>query len=164
MIRTLFALMLGASAAVAEETIFYMPSGDPAMAAAMEEARASLPLFLKNVLDQRGIGPTGAALKVAFQTEDAAHPVEYIWVSPFLFLPDGRMAGLSTNAGQYADVKADQTTTFARDQVVDWSWRPGDGKAWGDYTTRVVFAAQKADAKALMGVDFSDPIVPPDWK
>lgn len=160
------ALLLAALLAtpVAAQDTFTTKADDPALVAAMEEARASLPLFLQNTVDPRGIGPSGAALKVAFPTEDAEHPVEYIWVSPFIFLPDGRLAGLSTAAGQFAKVEQDKTTTFTRDQIVDWSWRPGDGKAWGDYTTRVVFAAEKADPKALMGVDFSDPVVPPEWK
>lgn len=159
----LLALLLAAAPAAAEET-FTTKADDPALSKAIEEARATLPLFLQNTVDPRGIGPASAALKVAFPTEDAAHPVETIWVSPFVLLPDGRLAGVSTAAGQYAKVEKDKTTTFARDQIVDWSWRPGDGKAWGDYTTRVVFAAEKADPKALMGVDFSDPIVPPSWK
>lgn len=163
--KLLLAMCLMSSAALAEDKTFLTPKDDPALAQAMTEAQATLLTFLQHVTDTRGIGREGAALKVGFATKDAEHPVEYIWMSPFIFLPDGKVAGLALNAGQYAtEVQANKTSTFEKTQIVDWGWRPGDGKAWGEYTTRAIFAAEKADAKALLGVPFSDTPLPPDWR
>ena len=156
--KLLLALCLWSSAALAETP------ADPAMTQAVSAAQSTLMTFLQHVVDTRGIGPSSAGLNVAVETGDATHPVENIWVSPFIILPDGKVAGLALNSGDYAKtVEANKTITFTKAQIVDWSWRPGDGKVWGEYTTRVHFAAKGLNAKEKLGVDFSDPIVPPDW-
>lgn len=157
--RLILALCLTASAALAEGEV-----PDAEMAAAVTAAQSTLMTFLQNVVDPRGIAPPSAGLNVAVQTGDAAHPVENIWVSPFVFLPDGKVAGLAVHAGTWAkEVQADKTLTFTRDQIVDWSWRPGDGKVWGEYTTRAHFAAKGLDAKENLGAEFSPTPLPPEW-
>ncbi|NBZ87091.1 DUF2314 domain-containing protein [Stagnihabitans tardus] len=158
-------LLAWTSAAQAEEKIFAMASDDPAMMAATEEALATLPVFMDHVIGPRGIAKEGAVLKACVETGDAEHPSECFWFSPFLLLPDGKIAGMSLNEGVYTDkVKADAPFAFGREQVIDWGWRPGDGKAWGEYTTRVIFEAQGADAEALLGLPFSETPLPPEWK
>ncbi|MCW1920612.1 DUF2314 domain-containing protein [Rhodobacter sp. KR11] len=160
----LLTLMLS-SAALAEETTFAVDPSDPALQAATQEALTTLPTFLEQVVGPRGVAKDGAAIKACFQTGDTAHPSECFWFAPFILLPDGKIAGMSMNAGVYAkEIKADQALNFDRTQVADWGWRPGDGKAWGEYTTRAIFAAEELDAAALLGLPFSDTPLPPEWK
>ena len=162
--KPLLLSLLLSSAAWAEDAPLAIDSTDPALQAATQEALATLPAFLEQVVGPRGVAKDGAAIKACFETSDSEHPSECVWFAPFILLPDGKIAGMSMNAGVHAtEIKADQPVNFDRTQVSDWGWRPGDGKAWGEYTTRAIFAAQGLDPQSLLGLPFSESPLPPDW-
>lgn len=137
---------------------------DPAMTAAVAAARKSLPAFLEAMLDAQGYGPDGGYLKVGFAVEDPAIGVENIWVGPFRRLGNNRFVGLLANEPQaMPGLHNGDRVEFTQKMIVDWNLAAGDGRFWGDYTTRVVVSRLPADQARPLRKRFIEPPVPAAW-
>lgn len=135
---------------------------DLEMNAAMDAARASLPLFLENATEGGGTSIVGAGIKVAFPTgNDGA---EIIWVNPFRWDGGAKFVGLLSNQPNYlGDLNAGDQVAFSIDMVRDWSLSGPSGQMFGNYTTRVMIPQlDQETAVALTQMLSADP-VPAGW-
>lgn len=165
MLRTLFLAMAMAGPIVAQDTVIPYAEGDPQMAAAIAEARATLPLFLTHALDAEGNSVMGAVIKVGLPTV-AGSPVdpEHIWVAPFALLSDGSFVGLLANEPAYlGSFRAGDRVDFTQAMISDWHFDAPSGRYWGSYTSRVMHAAGAFGDTPFDQLFEPDP-VPPDWR
>lgn len=114
--------------------IVRLPAGDPAMAAAVRDARAGLDAFLKLAADPPS-NATHFSLKVGLPIDD--RNVEYVWVRPFK-LEGGEFVGRLVNTPKdFPSLKYGQQILFDRANIIDWTYRDGDSLR-GHFTTCVL--------------------------
>ncbi|MCB1330436.1 MAG: DUF2314 domain-containing protein [Maritimibacter sp.] len=159
------ALILAPLAAPAQtettaETI-RIPQGDPAMAAAIETAQATLPMVFAAVLDADGRAHPAFTLKVAFPVETGE---EVIWVSDVVRTPMGFTAALANAPRHLAGLSMGDTVTFQAPMIADWGLSADDGKLYGHYTTRALLATLPADAAERIRALLSEAPLPPGWR
>jgi uncharacterized protein YegJ (DUF2314 family) len=95
-----------------------MSSESPAMAAAIEKARATLGDFLK-IAGNPPPGLSSLALKVRISEGQKR---ESFWVTPFHIEPDGFSGKLNNTPRLVRSVKLGQELKFKRSDVVDWMY------------------------------------------
>jgi uncharacterized protein YegJ (DUF2314 family) len=111
------------------DEIAIVGDNDPAMAAAMRKARASLAEFLAIAAAPKPNMDT-FAVKVAIRE---GHDAEYFWISPFTN-DNGRFSGEINNRPRMVrSVRMGQTITFGENDIVDWMYLDGS-KMKGNYT------------------------------
>jgi uncharacterized protein YegJ (DUF2314 family) len=161
------AFLAGAAPAVAErepDPVMSFSADDPTMNAAIATARKSLPLFLDTTLDADGFRSDAGHLKVSFPVDHADMDTEITWVGPFRRLSDDDFVGLLANEPvAMPGLHVGDAVSFRYDSIVDWNLESGDGRYWGDYTTRVVVGRLPASEAAASKGRFLDPPVPSDW-
>ena len=120
---------------IGRDQTLWIVDGDPDMAAAMQQARATLPEFLA-LADAPRPSTSLFAVKVGIRA-DARH-VEYFWIGSFT-RANGRFSGKIDNEPELAkNVKLGDTITFGEDQIVDWLYLEND-RMRGNYTACVLF-------------------------
>lgn len=134
------------------DEVALVSKNDPAMAAAMTKARATLPDFLKLA----AAPPAKAdafAVKVAIH--DGAH-VEYFWITPFEQKSEGFAGKLDNTPRLVRNTKMGDALTFSKAEIVDWMYIE-NGVMKGNHTACAVMkkATQKdRDAfKKRFGLD-----------
>jgi uncharacterized protein YegJ (DUF2314 family) len=157
-------LCLAGSAAAEDATINYADN-DATMEAAIADARATLPIFLRNALDAKGVSLDDALVKVALPTEPGSPTSdEHIWVAPFARLQDGSFSGLLANEPvNLGPLRAGDRIDFTEDMISDWHFNAPTGRYWGSYTSRVMYDAGAFGDTPFDRIFEADP-VPPDWR
>ena len=153
-----------AGPATAEDATLNYAEDDAAMEAAIADAQATLPIFLRNALDAEGVSLDDALVKVALPTE-AGSPtsVEHIWVAPFARMPDGSYAGLLANEPvNLGPLQVGDRVDFAEEMISDWHLNAPSGRYCGSYTSRVMYKAGAFGDTPFEQLFEPDP-VPPDW-
>ena len=165
-IALLAALSLGqvASAELAPDPTVLVEDNDREMNKAILAARKTLPAFLANTVDAEGYGPRGGFLKVRFEVNAQGATDENIWVGPFANFEGQDFVGLLANQPvAMPGLNAGDQVSFSYDMIVDWNLDAGDGRYYGDYTTRVVIARLDPSEAAAFKDRFIDPPVPAEW-
>jgi uncharacterized protein YegJ (DUF2314 family) len=155
-----FALALAVAPAAAQsitqkaerDELAIVAKSDPAMAAAMQKARQTLPSFLDTAAAPKP-GMEGFAVKVAVREGDNA---EYFWITPFTS-KDGQFSGAINNTPRSVhSVQRGQTITFSQAEIVDWMYIDS-AKMKGNYTACALLkSASKREAdefKNRFGLD-----------
>ena len=157
-------LCLAAPLAAQDATVNYSDS-DAQMQAAIDAARATLPLFLANAVDAEGDSVAGSVLKVELPTIPGSETEsEHIWVTPFARLPDGSFAGLLANEPvNLGSLRAGDRVDFTEGMISDWHFDAPSGRYWGSYTSRVMYEAGAFGDTPFDQIFETDP-VPPQWK
>ena len=129
-----------------DDHTFWIPKGDPDMAEAMRQARATLAEFL-SLADAPRPKTSLISVKVGIPAKAAA---EYFWISPFT-RDNGRFSGKIDNEPNHADnVKLGDTITFDEEQIVDWSYIE-NGRLKGNYTLCAILKREpREQAEALI--------------
>jgi uncharacterized protein YegJ (DUF2314 family) len=109
---------------------------DRDLAAAREQARASLPFFWEHFAEP-GDGEYDFSLKAAFPRRDGQSGVEEAWVHYVARAPDKIVGELASTPRYLGDLAKGSIMEFQESQVVDWAFFQGD-KLLGHYTTRVL--------------------------
>jgi uncharacterized protein YegJ (DUF2314 family) len=158
-------LAIASQPSFAEDPVFTFEETDPAMAAAIAEARATLPMFLAQSLDADGKSVGGVALKVGMPTEPGStNSVEHIWITPFARRADGGFIGLLANEpAELGDLFIGDQVIFREDMISDWHVNAPSGRFWGSFTTRVMHASGLYGDTPFDQIFEPDP-VPADWK
>ncbi len=121
---------IGPTAKAERDQVATVANSDPAMAAAMRKARATLPDFLATAAAPKP-NMEGFAVKVAIPV--SAHDAEYFWIAPFTD-SDGHFSGAINNTPRLAKtVKLGQTIAFHQSDIVDWMYMDGHTMK-GNYT------------------------------
>jgi uncharacterized protein YegJ (DUF2314 family) len=146
------------------DPLAYVATGDAKIAAARDEARATLPTFLAHLknpapdeshfgvkfrLDRRQI--LGAARSGVVSQE----PAEYIWARNLNLTPNGSIVtGFIDGEPRSKGFYSGQPLMIPLDDIVDWGYSK-DGVMQGNFTTKVLLSklppAEAARAKVAMG-------------
>ncbi|MEM9431935.1 MAG: DUF2314 domain-containing protein [Pseudomonadota bacterium] len=130
---------------------------DPALNAAIDAARETLPLFLANSVTGEG------ALKVALplETKDG---YEHLWVAPFRERVDGTFEGVLTADPSHIETLEKGTlVTFSREDVTDWSAVIG-GRGYGYFTLRAILHRVDPAKARVLSLFLADTPLPPEWR
>ena len=142
-----FALILGAARAAGltarlpggdtvvqkaeRDELVILAMNDPVMAAAIHNARETLPQFLALA---RNPSPTmaGFAVKIAILADNGA---EFFWIHPFAHV-DERFIGQINNTPRSAmNLKMGDTVSFIKNEIVDWMYMDASTMK-GNYSAR----------------------------
>ncbi len=155
--------MLFSGLAHAQDEVIVYSESDNSMNAAIAEARATFPLFMAQYYQESE--DTGAFLdafsvKVEMPTSDGAD--EVIWVSPFIETETGFLGLLNNEPNDLPGLSYGSEVTFDMAQIADWSYQRG-GKAFGNYTTRVMLPDLGPDVAQQVRDYLSATPLPSDW-
>jgi uncharacterized protein YegJ (DUF2314 family) len=135
------------------DEVFFLALNDPMIAAAIYNARETLPGFL--ALANRP-GPTmeGFAVKIARIADGGP---KYFWIHPFAHI-EKRFVGQINNTPRSAvGLKMGDTITFTEPEIVDWMYMDR-GRMLGNYSARAMLrSAPPEDREAFrrrFGLDF----------
>ena len=124
-----------------EPPITFVEKGDPAMASAIEKARATVDQFTAALEDPQ---PGQGDFSIKYPVVDG-EMVEHMWLVPVRF-EDGRFIGnINNEPYDVTTVKLGDEVTVAPDEISDWMYVE-DNKLVGGYTIRV-FRDQLNDAE-----------------
>jgi uncharacterized protein YegJ (DUF2314 family) len=166
MLKHVFAAALTATLAFAQPVLAQDPvtkheTGDPAMDAAIAEAKGSLDRVFAVAMNAEGQVHPAVYLKVAVPVTGGDVEVENIWVNEAVEGASGFSATLA-NAPVYIDAGLGDQITFAKDSIVDWSVSD-NGKLYGNYTTRVQLPQMDAQTRASLSAQLSADPLPDGW-
>lgn len=116
---------------------------DPAMIAAIEDARSTLPKFWE-IKSAANIAYSNFGLKVGLATHD--NSLEHIWVANIDKSGDSISGTLENTPVDIPNKKYGDRVTFTEDQVTDWQY-VYKGKLHGHYTTRIMLLSLDGDEK-----------------
>ena len=139
---------------VGRDQTFWLPKGDPDLAAAMRKARETLPQFLALARNPPA-SASNFAVKVGVRGKDK-DVVEYFWVGNFVE-KDGQFSGRIDNDPDTVNtVKLGDTISFGQGEIVDWIYLDGR-RLKGNYTLCVLLRRSPAEeAQAVVrkfGID-----------
>jgi len=127
--------------------VINVPNSDPAMAAAIAKARATLPAFWASYEAPKG-SETGHSLKVRFPTRK--NDGEHIWMAEVKKLGNGRYSARFANQPRDLPGKrAGDLVEFAEADISDWMFMRNDKIVGGETIKPLLKSMPKADADAL---------------
>ena len=129
-----FAVLTGITA---QAEVNMVPSADPAMNAAIEKAKATLPAFFDRLANPQP-GDDGFAIKIKYlaRTGDGEH----IWANKVERKGDMVSATINNEPRDIAGLKIGQRVTVPLGQLTDWMYTR-DGKIHGGQTIRAIIPA-----------------------
>ncbi len=137
---------------IERDEIALVARGDPAMAAAVREARATLDDFLKLKKKPRP-SITSFAVKVGVHE---GQETEFFWVNPFEWRGSRYQGRLNNTPRTVKNVKHGDTITFKKSEIIDWTYTE-NGQMKGNYTACAILrkeAQAERDAfKKKFGLD-----------
>ncbi|RWD61761.1 MAG: DUF2314 domain-containing protein [Mesorhizobium sp.] len=117
-----------------DDRVTIFATGDPEMAAATEQALASLDEFLKLA---EAPPPGASRFKLKVKVKDG-NVTEHFWVVPFRRTETGFVGILSNQPAEVHNVVLGQNIEFTRDDISDWGYTR-DGHQVGSFTVCVMF-------------------------
>lgn len=139
-------------------------AGNGAMNDAIDQARATLPTFLRNVV-KNGESLPQATLKVGFDTNRANIGREYLWVGPFTSDGHGNFSGFLLNEPENInELHEGEMVEFKLHDIVDWSIYLKDKKSYGEFTTRVLLQSMDGAEASATRDELSASPIPKGWK
>ena len=120
----------------------WVDPGDPEIAAAADQAKASLPDFLRR-LERPGPGETDFMVKFRLRSGDDA---EQIWAEE-LTKRDGRLHGRLANPPRTRGHSAGQEVKIPESDILDWGYRSGEIMQ-GHFSTRALMPRMPKETAA----------------
>ena len=163
-----FALVFAATPALAqkpqagavEDTVVGYHETDARMNAAIDQARALLPLFLQEF---RNSGAPGAfTVKAGLRTSDGGR--EHIWIGDLHYEGEQLVGNLINEPYDLPGMRLGSRVEIAQDEISDWSIATPDG-VYGGFTTRVMIEDMPpAQAQQYRtGLNMAAEPTPPWW-
>jgi len=140
-------------------------AADPAMVRAMETARATFPLFWRELhWEYRRIIPAFGMTVVKFPFSDSAGgPVEQMWVTDLQFDGVELRGTLMNKPNQLRSVRQGSAVQRPWGELSDWMYTSRD-QAWGGFTVAALRAtmsqAERTSHDDAWGLDFGPPESP----
>jgi uncharacterized protein YegJ (DUF2314 family) len=164
-----FALILGAARAAGltarpvdgsataqkpeRDELIILSMNDPAMAAAIHDARHTLSKFLA-LAKRPGPAMNGFAIKIALGADNGA---EFFWIHPFAHVGQRFVGQISNTPRTVVDLKIGDTVAFSKNEIVDWMYMDA-GRIHGNYSARTILKSasprDRAAFKRRLGPDF----------
>jgi uncharacterized protein YegJ (DUF2314 family) len=146
----LLGLVLPSFVLPTQAEVVFVPTADPAMNAAIAEAKATLPGFFQR-LGKPQPGDEGFAVKIYFKTRTGDG--EHIWANKIEVAGNSVSATISNEPRDIAGLKAGQRLTVPMDRITDWMFMRA-GKIHGGQTIRAAIPtlpkAQADQYKAML--------------
>ncbi len=119
-----------------DEVSYFLALNDPMMAAAIYNARETLPGFL--ALANRP-GPTmeGFAVKIARAADSGP---ECFWIHPFAHVGKRFVGQISTTPRRAVKPRIGDTIAFTEPEILDWMYMDG-GRMLGNYSARAMLTS-----------------------
>ncbi len=132
--RTLVIALLLATPLQAGDPVWGYDASNPEMNAAIEAARATLPVFYEK-MEATDLSQEVLLLKVGMPYGNDGH--EHIWVA-VLGREGDRFDGYFANDPVYIDYKQYDPISFGEESISDWFYYDDAGMIQGAYTIRVM--------------------------
>jgi uncharacterized protein YegJ (DUF2314 family) len=116
------------------DEVFNIPRGDPDMAAAVRQARATLPDFFALAQSPK---PSMNGFSVKVGAPYGTNNTEYLWIAPFERRGDKYVGRLNNTPRHVTHIKHGDVVSFGENEIVDWHYVE-DGKMKGNFTTCVL--------------------------
>jgi len=148
----------------AQDQVIEFSESDQIMNAAIAEARASFPLFMKQYYQSLGSAASSIddfSVKVEMLTTDGTN-TEHIWVAPFIEIDSGFSGFLSNDPVALGCLSFGSEISFSQEQISDWSYMR-DGRAYGNYTTRVLIPSLDFELARELTNYVSPKPLPDEW-
>ena len=129
-----------------------------AFTAAVQDARASLPVFWGRLAENPGASPDAFGLKVVFKTPDGGG--EDLWLSDIKRDGAHITGRLNYEPDSLPNMHRSQIVPIVEGNIIDWTFKEGR-KRYGHYTTRVI-AKTHPDEEARTMAALSDNPLPAD--
>jgi len=126
---------LGCGDTVYHEHAIVVPKDDPAMQAAIAEAKRTLPEFWA-VVDKTPEGVSGLAVKIEVTDQGKT---EYFWLSPLAHEEGKLMGTVNNHPNAVQSVELGKRIEVPRDKICDWLY-VREGKIHGNFTIRPLLA------------------------
>ncbi len=123
-----------------ESEVVHVRDSDADMAAAIKEARRTLPAFLALAANPPE-DTEGYKLKVMVTDR---HGTEHFWVTPFKIERGGFSGTLANEPRVVRNVRGGQTIKFKQADISDWGYEKS-GRQVGSYTVCVLFKQMPED-------------------
>ena len=138
------------------DDIALVKSGDPAVTAAMQRARAELDGFLA-IASAPPPGTGRFSLKIRLPFGDGQ--AEYIWVNPFKRDGDGFVGVVASTPRNFSNLASGDRLAFQKKDIADWTYVIGERRK-GNYTGCALLAKEPPEQyqalKKRYGLDCSD--------
>ncbi len=135
------------------DKLVFLALNDPIMAAAILNARDSLPGFLA-LAKRPAPAMEGFAVKIALL---GGGDTAFLWIHPFAHVGDQFIGQIASTPRSLEGLKTGDTITFTKGDIVDWMYMDG-GTMAGNYCARAILrSALPQDRKASQrrfGLDF----------
>ena len=129
-----------------------------AFTAAVQDARASLPVFWGRLAENPGASPDAFGLKVVFKTPDGGF--EDLWLSDIKRDGAHITGRLNYEPDSLPNMHRSQIVPIVEGNIIDWTFKEGR-KRYGHFTTRVI-AKTRPDEEARTMAALSDNPLPAD--
>ena len=129
-----------------------------AFTAAVQDARASLPVFWGRLAENPGASPDAFGLKVVFKTPDGGG--EDLWLSDIKRDGAHITGRLNYEPDSLPNMHRSQIVPIVEGNIIDWTFKEGR-KRYGHFTTRVI-AKTHPDEEARTMAALSDNPLPAD--
>lgn len=142
-------------------TVTGYSSDDAKMNSAVAQARASLPKALSVASQGDGTFAPTLRLKAAFPTQQGN---EVIWIGDIAQAKSGQFSGKLRNEPIWmTGKKLGSSVKFTQAAIRDWSLPAGNGKFWGNYTTRVTAGDFGGQEGAALRATLKAKPTPANW-
>ncbi|MBP0481158.1 DUF2314 domain-containing protein [Sagittula salina] len=163
-LRPLALLACLATPLLAQEAALETAEDDPALRAAIMDARSHLDVVLSRLTGEEGGLHPALNLKVALPVQHFDVDSEVLWVDRIARDGEGYTGHLANQPAHLPGHQMGDRVRFGRAQIVDWSVLGEDGRMSGHYTTRVLMRAMtRTQAGQIRDMLSADPM-PEAWR
>ncbi|MEM8644748.1 MAG: DUF2314 domain-containing protein [Pseudomonadota bacterium] len=114
-----------------------LDADDPRLVKVVEDAKATLDLFLTHGMGDDRVPMEDKGLKVRFELPFGQDNAETIWVGQIVKLGQDRFKAVLENDPVHIPGKVfGDLVEFDKSQIVDWSWIGPDNRIYGQYYVR----------------------------
>lgn len=155
-----FAQKGGETGGVPDRVIDYSDA-DARMNAAIEQARASLPMFLQEFQDAPAAQRGAFALKLGVPTPAGGR--EHMWINNLRYEGDDLVGDLANEPYDIPDLRIGARIVIVHDDISDWSIASAQG-LYGAFTTRVMVDDLSPQDAAQYRAMLAPTPLPPHWR
>ena len=126
-----------------------------AFTAAVQDARASLPVFWGRLAENPGASPDAFGLKVVFKTPDGGG--EDLWLSDIKRDGAHITGRLNYEPDSLPNMHRSQIVPIVEGNIIDWTFKEGR-KRYGHFTTRVIAKTHPEDEARTLATLSDNPL------
>lgn len=139
----------------------YETTADKNVVVAIEKAKATLGLFLRNNVQADKNFVAGSAVRVVMPETGS----QILWVGTLKQLPGNKLSGILVDyPKETSGPKTGQNVIVPIENIRDWSWTLRDGSIFGAFTVRATLDQIPPSQASALLAKFKVPAVPNNWR